>query len=136
MDPDLKKRLLWIHMPAVPITALLAGYIVYTVIVFTISGTYIFHTRINLGHPISISFVESPLLFLGLCFVQLSIAALLAGWATESAYHTLRILKPFLGWPLRPTFKPFKSAVVLLVVGAALVALNVFYMVTVMLLHK
>ena len=136
MDHDLKKRLLWTHAPAVPFTALLAGYFAYQVFVFAFSGTYTYHTRTNLGHPFNILVIESPLVFLGLCFIQLSIAAFFVGWGTESAYHILRILKPSLGWPLRPRFKPYKAGIVLLLIGVTLLALGVCYMFAVMLLHK
>lgn len=136
MDSDLKKRLLWTHAPAVPFTALLAGYFAYQVFVFALSGSYTYHTRTNLGHPFNISFIESPLVFVGLCFIQLSFSACFLGWGMESAYHVLRILKPSLNWPLRPRFKPYRAGIVSFLIGVTLLALGVFYMFAVMLLHK
>lgn len=124
------------HAPVIPLAALLAIYFAYQAIAFAVSGNYAYHTRTNLGRPINISIVESPVVFIGLCFVQLSIAALLAGWGTESAYHVLRILRPSLGWPRQLRFKPYRASGVLIVIGTALLALGVAYMVTTMLLHK
>ena len=125
MDSDLKKRLLWTHLPAVIFSGLISGYFFYQVVVFTLSGHFIYHTRTNLGHPVDLSFFETPVVFMGLITIQLAFATFFAGWAVESTYHVCRILKPSLNWPLRPKFKPFRPGIILLVIGVSLIALGV-----------
>lgn len=66
------------------------------------SGMFAYHTKLNLGHPVPISFSSDPLLFAGLVLVQFGIAVFLVhtvGW--WGLRHILRRAFPALGWSAR-----------------------------------
>ena len=123
----LRARLLWIHAPAALLALAFTTYIFWMVGHFLISGVFIYQTRLNLGHPIEVSYSDAPMLFSALTLGQLSLGALAAGYGTESCYHVFRVLRPSLGWPLRPKFKFYRMGVTLIRIAVTLFAIWLCY---------
>lgn len=124
MYPELKRRLLVIHIPSAVLSALIAIYVFVQVVFFAAAGQYTYQTRTNLGHPVNLSIKEDPVLFIGLCFIQLAIGAFAAGWCWESSYDAVRLLKPSLGLPRVFQGRPFRPALWLLGGGSLLVLIG------------
>jgi hypothetical protein len=135
MDRSLRRRLLWTHAPIIPFAILIAGYIAYQLTFFALAGEYSYQTKLNVGRPVRLSFSDTPLAFLGLFLIQLSFAVFLSCWGAESAYHVIRLLKPSLGWPLRPRIRFFSIGLWCLCGGVVLLIPSVFYMLSVVLLN-
>ena len=122
---ELRTRLLWTHGPVALLTAAVALYFFWMVAEFVVKGSFEYHTRLNLGHPIEVPFSGDPLLFIALILGQLAFGALAAGWSVESSYHVVRLLYPSLGWPLHLQFRPFRVGYLLFI--SAVVAWGCYF---------
>jgi len=125
MYPELKRRLLVIHIPGAVLSALVAIYVFVQVVFFVATGQYTYQTRMNFGLPVNLSLKEDPVLFVGLCFIQLAIGAFAVGWCWESSYGAVRLLKPSLGLPRVFQGRPFRPALWLLGGGSVLVLIGI-----------
>lgn len=99
------------------------AYLLWGCLLSILAGVFVYHTRLNLGYPVPISWESAPVTFTGLVIVQIGFAVLLIhGSAWWGLRHILRRRYPRLNWGPRDSHK--MPGWVVVAVGAVLVAVG------------